>query len=165
MDHNLTPPQGIWPLNISLLVWWNFFCCLCISSRSENYLILFLAIIDTCITINAHVFASTWSLMFLGFECGGGCVYVCDCVLIKWYAGWQIQQKPATVQLMLEEALEKITNLSREKLVLIGASRTDTGVHALGQAGGLCNQFIKLLLLRCVVDLISQGIRQIRVRL
>eukprot|EP00250_Pteridium_aquilinum_P034452 c7607_g1_i2 orf=113-1159(-) len=49
------------------------------------------------------------------------------------YAGWQIQQKPATVQLMLEEALAKATKISREKLLVVGASRTDTGVHALGQ--------------------------------
>lgn len=51
------------------------------------------------------------------------------------YAGWQLQQKPATVQLMLEEALTRITKLSREKLVLVGASRTDSGVHAFDQAG------------------------------
>lgn len=49
------------------------------------------------------------------------------------YAGWQMQQECATVQLMLEEAIKRITKLERESLLLIGASRTDAGVHAWDQ--------------------------------
>lgn len=57
------------------------------------------------------------------------------------YAGWQRQNprkpsvgagfKPApTIQQTLEDAVEQII---REKVVLYGASRTDSGVHAMGQ--------------------------------
>jgi len=46
------------------------------------------------------------------------------------YAGWQIQQNQTTIQGMLVEAVEKVTG---ETVNLIGAGRTDAGVHALGQ--------------------------------
>ncbi|MFN7181630.1 MAG: tRNA pseudouridine(38-40) synthase TruA [Planctomycetota bacterium] len=47
----------------------------------------------------------------------------------KFY-GWQKQDKVPTVQQVLENAIEKVT---QEKVNLIGASRTDRGVHALAQ--------------------------------
>ena len=48
------------------------------------------------------------------------------------YFGWQIQKqrKSKTIQGILENALEKIL---QEKINLIGAARTDAGVHARGQ--------------------------------
>lgn len=47
------------------------------------------------------------------------------------YAGWQRQLNAMSVQQRLEEALRKLT---REKeLGITGASRTDAGVHAMGQ--------------------------------
>jgi tRNA pseudouridine38-40 synthase len=46
------------------------------------------------------------------------------------YCGWQIQNNAVTIQQIIEEACQKL--FSRE-IKLIGASRTDTGVHALGQ--------------------------------
>ncbi|GAB6283493.1 MAG: tRNA pseudouridine(38-40) synthase TruA [Ignavibacterium sp.] len=46
------------------------------------------------------------------------------------YAGWQIQKNKITVQQKITEALEI---LCKEKINLIGAGRTDSGVHALGQ--------------------------------
>ncbi|CAN6467037.1 unnamed protein product [Victoria cruziana] len=49
------------------------------------------------------------------------------------YAGWQYQQTPATVQSAVENALTIATKLGRDELGLVGASRTDTGVHAWGQ--------------------------------
>ncbi|XP_031496926.1 uncharacterized protein LOC116262050 [Nymphaea colorata] len=49
------------------------------------------------------------------------------------YAGWQYQQTPATVQSTVENALTIATKLGRRELGLVGASRTDTGVHAWGQ--------------------------------
>jgi tRNA pseudouridine(38-40) synthase len=49
-------------------------------------------------------------------------------------SGWQLQKKPATVHLMLEDALVRVTKQPREQILLVGASRTDAGVHALGQA-------------------------------
>ena len=47
------------------------------------------------------------------------------------YAGWQRQINGLAVQQVLEEALQKAT---KERIVVNGASRTDAGVHALGQA-------------------------------
>ncbi len=44
--------------------------------------------------------------------------------------GWQVQKNARTVQGDIENALEKIFN---KKINLIGAGRTDSGVHALGQ--------------------------------
>ena len=45
------------------------------------------------------------------------------------YCGWQVQPNGMTVQEMLNRAL---TELLGEEIRTIGASRTDTGVHALG---------------------------------
>lgn len=47
------------------------------------------------------------------------------------YSGWQRQQNGLAVQQVVEEALSRATG---EKIVITGASRTDAGVHALGQA-------------------------------
>ncbi|MGB2136509.1 MAG: tRNA pseudouridine(38-40) synthase TruA, partial [Flavobacteriaceae bacterium] len=44
------------------------------------------------------------------------------------YHGWQRQPNAISVQQVLEEALSK---LIRESIILLGAGRTDTGVHAL----------------------------------
>jgi tRNA pseudouridine38-40 synthase len=46
------------------------------------------------------------------------------------FHGWQVQPGLQTVQGALNDATRKIT---QEKIVVHGASRTDTGVHALGQ--------------------------------
>ncbi len=46
------------------------------------------------------------------------------------YKGWQIQKTGLTIQGILEEKIVKITG---KKSGVIGASRTDAGVHALGQ--------------------------------
>lgn len=47
------------------------------------------------------------------------------------YAGWQRQSNAMTVQEQLERAVFKLTS---ETLCVHGASRTDAGVHALGQS-------------------------------
>ena len=47
------------------------------------------------------------------------------------YAGWQRQSNAMTVQEKLENAVKKLTG---ETLCVHGASRTDAGVHALGQS-------------------------------
>lgn len=49
------------------------------------------------------------------------------------YAGWQVQQGASTIQGKLVEAIGRVTG---EKVNLIGAGRTDAGVHALGQVAG-----------------------------
>lgn len=46
------------------------------------------------------------------------------------YAGWQRQSNALSVQQVLEEKLSKLTG---ENVCVTGASRTDAGVHALGQ--------------------------------
>ncbi len=47
------------------------------------------------------------------------------------YAGWQWQKNDKTVQETLSKAIEQVI---QEKITLYGASRTDAGVHAMGQA-------------------------------
>ena len=46
------------------------------------------------------------------------------------YVGWQRQENGASIQQLVEEAIEK---LSKQKITLFGAGRTDAGVHARGQ--------------------------------
>ena len=46
------------------------------------------------------------------------------------YHGWQVQPNAITVQAAIQDALEKITKIQTQ---IIGAGRTDTGVHAAGQ--------------------------------
>jgi tRNA pseudouridine38-40 synthase len=46
------------------------------------------------------------------------------------YNGWQRQLETPTVQAEIEQALRRMT---RSNITLIGAGRTDAGVHALGQ--------------------------------
>ena len=45
------------------------------------------------------------------------------------YCGWQVQPNGITVQKVLNQAL---SDLFAKKIACIGASRTDAGVHALG---------------------------------
>ncbi len=45
------------------------------------------------------------------------------------YCGWQIQPNGITIEEIVNKALSKLTG---EKIIVIGASRTDSGVHAMG---------------------------------
>ncbi len=45
------------------------------------------------------------------------------------YCGWQVQPNGITVEEVVNKALSKLTG---EEIAVIGASRTDSGVHALG---------------------------------
>lgn len=45
------------------------------------------------------------------------------------YCGWQIQNNGITIE---EEINKAVSDLCREEIAVIGASRTDSGVHALG---------------------------------
>ena len=47
------------------------------------------------------------------------------------FRGWQIQKKGKTIQGLIQE---KISKILKEKIILFGSGRTDTGVHALGQS-------------------------------
>ncbi len=48
------------------------------------------------------------------------------------FRGWQIQKKGSTIQGLIQEKLSK---LLKEKIILNGSGRTDTGVHAIEQSG------------------------------
>ena len=59
------------------------------------------------------------------------------------FRGWQVQKKGKTIQGLLQE---KISNLLKEKIKLIGSGRTDTGVHAIEQSAHFdCKNKIKEL--------------------
>ena len=47
------------------------------------------------------------------------------------FRGWQIQKKGSTIQGLIQE---KLTKLLKEKIILSGSGRTDTGVHAIAQS-------------------------------
>ncbi len=56
------------------------------------------------------------------------------------FSGWQIQKNAISVQEKIKTAIEAIT---KEEIVLTGAGRTDSGVHALGQVANFkCQQVI-----------------------
>ena len=46
------------------------------------------------------------------------------------YSGWQRQANAPTIQATMEEALAAV---AQTRLTVVGAGRTDAGVHALGQ--------------------------------
>tara|TARA_B100000902_G_scaffold192345_1_gene183784 strand:+ start:2479 stop:3219 length:741 start_codon:yes stop_codon:yes gene_type:complete len=48
------------------------------------------------------------------------------------FRGWQIQKKGLTIQGLIQENISK---LLKERVILIGSGRTDTGVHAIEQSG------------------------------
>ena len=56
------------------------------------------------------------------------------------YAGWQRQANALAVQQVIEE---KLTKLTGERIVVHGASRTDAGVHALGQSAHFACRGVK----------------------
>ena len=59
------------------------------------------------------------------------------------FRGWQVQKKGKTVQGLIQE---KISNLLKEKIILLGSGRTDTGVHAIEQSAHFdCKNQIKNL--------------------
>ena len=57
------------------------------------------------------------------------------------FRGWQVQKKGKTIQGLIQE---KISNLLKEKIILFGSGRTDTGVHAIEQSAHFeCQNEIK----------------------
>ncbi len=57
------------------------------------------------------------------------------------FRGWQVQKKGKTIQGLLQE---KISKLLKEKILLFGSGRTDTGVHAIEQSAHFdCKNQIK----------------------
>ena len=47
------------------------------------------------------------------------------------FRGWQVQKKGKTIQGVVQQ---KISKIMREKIILVGSGRTDTGVHAIEQS-------------------------------
>ena len=47
------------------------------------------------------------------------------------FRGWQVQKKGKTIQGLIQE---KISKLLKEKIILFGSGRTDSGVHAIEQS-------------------------------
>ena len=45
------------------------------------------------------------------------------------YCGWQVQPEVPTIEGELNQAISRLT---KEEIIVIGASRTDAGVHAKG---------------------------------
>ena len=57
------------------------------------------------------------------------------------FVGWQYQKNGISVQEVLEN---KLTKLLKKKIKVLGAGRTDAGVHAIGQSANfLINEKIK----------------------
>ena len=57
------------------------------------------------------------------------------------FRGWQVQKKGKTIQGIIQE---KASSLLREKIILFGSGRTDTGVHAIEQSAHFdCKNEIK----------------------
>ena len=57
------------------------------------------------------------------------------------FRGWQSQKKGKTVQGLIQE---KISNLLKEEITLLGSGRTDSGVHAIEQSAHFdCKKKIK----------------------
>ena len=83
------------------------------------------------------------------------------------YAGWQRQKNAPSVQETIEKVLERIL---RQKIRLIGASRTDAGAHAVGQAanfkcrGGFKTRPYVKILLRGLNGLLPRDIRVLKIK-
>ncbi len=57
------------------------------------------------------------------------------------FRGWQVQKKGKTIQGLIQQKISKILN---EKILIVGAGRTDTGVHAIEQSAHFeCKNRIK----------------------
>ena len=57
------------------------------------------------------------------------------------FRGWQVQKKGKTIQGLIQQ---KISILLKEKIILLGSGRTDTGVHAIEQSAHFdCEDEIK----------------------
>ena len=54
------------------------------------------------------------------------------------YCGWQVQPEVPTIEGELNQAISRLT---KEEIIVIGASRTDAGVHALGQRASFKGEF------------------------
>lgn len=116
----------------------------------SSFFFLAIIIIDNCLLSCCFLYVKNVLSFYLvcstRFKHAQNYIYSCLCcnmynfnVLIIFnlvelkILGWQFQQTPPTIQCILEKALTRATKLERKDLHLVGASRTDGGVHAWGQ--------------------------------
>lgn len=81
------------------------------------------------------------------------------------YCGWQVQPNGVSIQAMLQKHIETLTG---EKIMLTGASRTDSGVHALGQVAVFdtsrpwpAERFVPALNQRLPKDIVIQSAEEV----
>ena len=81
------------------------------------------------------------------------------------YCGWQVQPNGMSIQEMLQKHIEELTG---EKIMLTGASRTDSGVHALGQVAVFdttkiwpAERFVPALNQRLPKDIVIQSAEEV----
>ena len=113
----------------------------------SNFFFLAIFIVDNCLRSCCFLYLKTALSFYLfcstSFKHAPN--YIDSCLCCHMYnfnvlivvelkiSGWQFQQTPPTIQCILEKALTQATKLERKDLHLVGASRTDGGVHAWGQ--------------------------------
>ena len=81
------------------------------------------------------------------------------------YCGWQVHPNGVSIQAMLQKHIEALTG---EKIMLTGASRTDSGVHALGQVAVFdtskpwsAERFVPALNQRLPKDIVIQSAEEV----
>lgn len=81
------------------------------------------------------------------------------------YCGWQVQPNGISIQAVLQKHIEALTG---EKIMLTGASRTDSGVHALGQVAVFdtekpwpAERFVPALNQRLPKDIVIQSAEEV----
>ena len=81
------------------------------------------------------------------------------------YCGWQVQPNGTSIQSVLQQHIEELTG---EKIMLTGASRTDSGVHALGQVAVFdtekqwpAERFVPALNQRLPKDIVIQSAEEV----
>lgn len=72
------------------------------------------------------------------------------------YCGWQVQPNGITVQEVLNQAL---SDLFAKKIACIGASRTDAGVHALGNVAVFDTDICRKPCVECKSDTVRRHSR------
>jgi tRNA pseudouridine38-40 synthase len=81
------------------------------------------------------------------------------------YAGWQLQPDAPTIQGAVEKALARVHGVAPRRIAIVGAGRTDAGVHALDQVASYAppTERSPATLRRALAALLPESIRVLRV--